>query len=67
MQIDAAGVKTNNRKTYDYIFGEKNYANRCRQNKNEQTKNLRLYFSGKSLCKYILPIKTNIGRPYNGP
>ena len=66
MEIYFGGVKTNNQKTYDYVFGAKICVNIFLQSKNEQPKNLRLYFSGKNICKYILPIKTNIARPYKG-
>jgi len=46
MQIYFCEIKTNNRKTYDYIFGAKIYANRCCQNKNEHP---RLFRPAKTL------------------
>jgi len=63
MQISLAGIKTNILKLLRLA---KIYANRWWRDKNEQPKNLRLCFWRKNICKYILPIKTNIARPYKG-
>ena len=51
MQIDGGEIKTNNRKTYDYVFGAKIYVNIFWRSKNEQPKNLRLYFWRENICK----------------